>query len=438
MDTLPFARSLTRVWFCFALVVLLLPPALAAAQDDPGTTPLAAAASTIRTLPTSEPVVALTFDTNTVRGYTGDILDTLKTSGVRASFGVTGTFAANNPDLIKRMVAEGHHLMNHSWDHPWFTDISSSARASQLQRTHNLILDQVGVDVRPYFRPPGGYYDSSVLADLAANGYAYNVMWSVDAQGWRGKSAADITQQTVGAIHRGAIVLQHTFVAGDAGAVGPIIDQLRARGYRFATVADYYGGAPPPPPPPPSQLYFPETGHWLSHGFLAYWWNNGRVPVFGYPLTEEFTDPKSGLTVQYVERQRFEWHPDQAGTVYEVMLGRLGDELLKRQGRAWQEFPKADPAAPHYMAVTGHAIDPRFWEYWSTHGIEHGDPGTSFRESLALFGYPISGPMMETNADGHSVLTQYFERAVFEWHPDNPDPWKVLLRRLGAEMLARE
>jgi hypothetical protein len=119
-----------------------------------------------------------------------------------------------------------------------------------------------------------------------------------------------------------------------------------------------------------------------------------------------------------------------------VLLGRLGAELLERQGRDWHEFPTANPAAPHYMPETGHAIASEFWDYWSNHGLDFGDDGASFRESLALFGYPLSEPMMETNGDGDTVLTQYFERAVFEWHPDNPIEWQVLLRRLGAEEVA--
>ena len=88
------------------------------------------------------------------------------------------------------------------------------------------------------------------------------------------------------------------------------------------------------------------------------------------------------------------------------------------------------------MPETGHAIAPEFWDYWSSHGLDLGDPGASFRESLALFGYPLSEPMLETNAEGDTVLTQYFERAVFEYHPNNPVEWQVLLRRVGAEVLA--
>lgn len=85
--------------------------------------------------------------------------------------------------------------------------------------------------------------------------------------------------------------------------------------------------------------------------------------------------------------------------------------------------------------TTGHAIAEQFWGYWRGQGLEFGDDGVTMRESLALFGYPISEPMMETNGDGDTVLTQYFERAVFEYHPDNPEPYQVLLRRVGAELL---
>jgi hypothetical protein len=187
------------------------------------------------------------------------------------------------------------------------------------------------------------------------------------------------------------------------------------------------------------EVWYPETGHTLF-GFRSFWEGSGGLPVFGYPLTEEFQelnpDTDAFYTTQYVERQRFEAHHENAGTPYNVLLGRLGAQLLELQGRDWRAFPTADPAAPHYFPETGHAIAPEFYGYWSSHGLEFGDEGVSFRESLALFGYPISEPMTETNADGDTVLTQYFERAVFEWHPENAGtPYEVLLRRVGAEVL---
>ena len=79
-----------------------------------------------------------------------------------------------------------------------------------------------------------------------------------------------------------------------------------------------------------------------------------------------------------------------------------------------------------------------FLRYWSSHGLEFDRRrGKSFAESLALFGYPLSEPQMEQGADGKMYLTQWFERARFEFHPNNPRPYQVLLGRLGAELLGR-
>jgi hypothetical protein len=168
--------------------------------------------------------------------------------------------------------------------------------------------------------------------------------------------------------------------------------------------------------------YYEETGHNLCGTFLAYWESNGGLPVFGYPITEEYEeenlDTGETYTVQYFERERFEYHPENAGTEYEVLLGRLGNEVLLMQGRNWHTFEKSDSSEPNYMEVTGFAIAPEFIDYWTSHGLDFGDVGDkgegvySFRESLALFGYPISQAQVETNAAGDTVLTQWFERAI--------------------------
>ena len=185
--------------------------------------------------------------------------------------------------------------------------------------------------------------------------------------------------------------------------------------------------------------YFGETAHNLGFAFKAFWEGSGGLPVFGYPLTDEFDeknrDTSTFYTVQYFERQRYEYHPENRGTPYEVLLGRLGVEELGRSGRDWRQFPKAQPEAPHYFAQTGHAIAPEFWGYWRSHGLEFGDRGVTEREALALFGYPISEPQLETNSSGDRVLTQWFERARFEYHPNNPAPYTVLLGRLSADLL---
>jgi len=99
----------------------------------------------------------------------------------------------------------------------------------------------------------------------------------------------------------------------------------------------------------------------------------------------------------------------------------------------------AAPPQGRLFPETGHSIDGEFKRYYETHGLELGDSGISDRESLALFGYPVSEPFDETNPeDGQRYRVQYFERARFELHPENQDPYRVLLGRLGFTSLSRQ
>lgn len=180
-------------------------------------------------------------------------------------------------------------------------------------------------------------------------------------------------------------------------------------------------------------IFFPETGHSLSFGFKQFWERSGGLPVFGYPLTDEFSD--HGLTAQFFERQRFEYHPEHAGTAYEVELGRLGFELAERRGLVGSAafHPQSGGSADGCQTFheTGFAVCGDFLRYWETHGLEFDDSAISYRESLALFGYPIS----EAYVDPATELTvQWFERARFEFHPTNPEPYRVLLGLLGHEV----
>jgi glucose/arabinose dehydrogenase len=187
---------------------------------------------------------------------------------------------------------------------------------------------------------------------------------------------------------------------------------------------------------------FPETDQCVGGRFLGYWNGNGGLPVFGLPISDQRTvwsydgsTSTRSFATQWFERERFEAHPENRAP-YDVLLGRLGDEQLKRQGRDWQGFPKGQPQPGcQFFEATGHSLCEPFLGYWRSHGLEFdGRGGTSYDESLALFGLALSEPAMETNSSGDSVLTQWFERARFEFHPNNPDPYKVLLGRLGAEV----
>ncbi len=110
-------------------------------------------------------------------------------------------------------------------------------------------------------------------------------------------------------------------------------------------------------------------------------------------------------------------------------LMRLTDEPLPT------ERQPAGAATGQFFAATGQYVSGAFLDYYTTHGLDLGDPGISERESLALFGYPISTPYQEVNPEtGVIILVQYFERARMEYHPENADPYKVLLGRLGYQL----
>jgi len=136
-----------------------------------------------------------------------------------------------------------------------------------------------------------------------------------------------------------------------------------------------------PPPETPLRRFFPETGHFLSYGFLRFWLRNGGLPVFGYPISEEFSevDPVTGqtLTVQYFERARFEWHPEALGTLWEVQLGRLGADLALRDGIDTTPVPRQD-GVPDYDP----ALFPRAFRLPVLMYHDVGEPAARYRIPL--------------------------------------------------------
>jgi uncharacterized lipoprotein YbaY/predicted secreted protein len=191
-------------------------------------------------------------------------------------------------------------------------------------------------------------------------------------------------------------------------------------------------------PPPQEQLCFSETPYCISGRFLSYWRQNGGLAVFGLPIGDQVTE--NNLPVQYFERQRFELHAENVAP-YDVLLGRLGDELLRQRSIDWPTLPNASGAQAgcRYFPETQHNLcdqpgGPNFLSYWNANGLEFDRArGKSPSESLALFGLPLTEPMTMT-LEGQPFLVQWFERARFEWHPDNTAAYRVLLGRLGVEV----
>ena len=176
--------------------------------------------------------------------------------------------------------------------------------------------------------------------------------------------------------------------------------------------------------------FFPETGHNLCGAFRSYWEQRGGLEIFGYPISDEFVELNAqegkSYTVQYFERNRFEYHPELAGTQYEVLLGLLGNSLTE-QRRDEPAFLRlvGGPAGKDFYPETGHTLGGAFREYWRANG------------GLAVFGYPISEEFWEYNpADGKMYVVQYFERNRFEYHPELAGTrYEVLLGLLGNQVV---
>ncbi|MBW3633340.1 MAG: polysaccharide deacetylase family protein [Chloroflexi bacterium] len=189
--------------------------------------------------------VALTFDAGADTGYGAEILDLLRDEGIPATFGMTGIWAQANPDLVQRMVAEGHQLMNHTWDHSSLTGANTGMPAQtadqvaqQLADTEAVVRDLTGYEMRPYFRPPYGDYDEVSLGYLYDNGYYLSIWWTCDTRGWAGWGAQEIIDYCTTNIAEDEILLLHVgaAAAGDFEALPGLIQFFRDSGYAFVTI----------------------------------------------------------------------------------------------------------------------------------------------------------------------------------------------------------
>jgi peptidoglycan/xylan/chitin deacetylase (PgdA/CDA1 family) len=232
-------------------------PATAPAEDAAG----AAAAQSERPPPPPDPGTgmseiveggpndrledALTFDAGADTGYASQILDLLRDEGIHATFGMTGLWAQANPDLVKRMVAEGHQLINHTWDHASLTGANTGMPAmtpdqvaQELGDTEAVVRDLTGYDMRPYFRPPYGDYDETSLQYVYNNGYYLTIWWTCDTHGWDGWGSQQIVDYCTTNITSHEILLLHVGAAatGDFEALPALIQFFRDNGYAFVTI----------------------------------------------------------------------------------------------------------------------------------------------------------------------------------------------------------
>lgn len=190
-----------------------------------------------------EKVLYLTFDAGYENGCTAKILDTLKEKQVPAAFFLVGNYIRRSPDLVRRMVAEGHTVGNHTMHHYDMSRLSDKAAFSkELTDLEALYKETVGQELPKYYRPPQGIYSEENLKMAQELGYqtvfwslAY-VDWNNDAQPTRETAFAKLLPRT----HNGAVVLLHSTSKTNAEILGELIDKWKAMGYRFGTLEELF------------------------------------------------------------------------------------------------------------------------------------------------------------------------------------------------------
>lgn len=185
---------------------------------------------------TEEKVIYLTFDQGYENGYTSKILDTLKEKNVKAIFFVLQDYAEKNPELVERMIAEGHVVGNHSKSHFSMPELTAEQCQEEISSVHDYILENFDYKME-LFRPPMGEFSEFSLAQTQLAGYR-TVLWSYAYADWDVNAQPDYETaytKLVKAAHPGAIYLLHSVSKTNAEVLPAFIDKLISEGYTFRT-----------------------------------------------------------------------------------------------------------------------------------------------------------------------------------------------------------
>lgn len=185
----------------------------------------------------AEPVIAITFDDGPHAEFTPRLLDILKERNIKATFFLVGRNVVTYPEIVKRMVEEGHEVASHTWSHPLLTGQSATGVQSQLTRTHDAIVKACGVAPLLY-RPP---YGAARLTQRRAiqEKYGYStILWDVDPQDWQSpRTVQKVYDRVLARTREGSIVLLHDIHGSTVDAMPATLDALIERGLKMVTVS---------------------------------------------------------------------------------------------------------------------------------------------------------------------------------------------------------
>jgi peptidoglycan-N-acetylglucosamine deacetylase len=216
------------------------PPAVPAVAATPvATAPPATAAPkiTYSSCHVDGPYIAMTFDDGPHVQNTPRLLDMLKERNIKATFFMVGENAARYPQIVKRIIAEGHVIGNHSWTHPQLSKMTDAGVRDELQKTQDAIIAGCGI-VPKLMRPPyGAFTQRQQRWCYGEFGYKI-ILWDVDPEDWKYRNAAHVESEILKQTVAGSIILSHDIHKTTVDAMPTTLDKLLAKGFKFVTVPE--------------------------------------------------------------------------------------------------------------------------------------------------------------------------------------------------------
>ncbi len=186
--------------------------------------------------PSTQPYVAMTFDDGPHPQNTPRLLDMLRKRNIKATFYVIGGNVDRYPQIVRRIVSEGHEIGNHTYTHRKLTSLGASEVSKEMRRTQDAIVRAAGVRPRTMRPPYGALRTDQRNAVFSQFGYP-TIMWSVDPQDWKRPGPSVVTNRILKAANNGAIILAHDLHAPTVTAMPGTFDGLLSRGFKFITVS---------------------------------------------------------------------------------------------------------------------------------------------------------------------------------------------------------
>ena len=198
------------------------------------------------------PYIAMTFDDGPHVTNTPRLLDMVKQRHIKLTFFELGERIVQDPEIVKRIVAEGHELGNHSWSHPDFAKMSDSAVRSELQRTQDAFQDAVGF--KPHLmRPPYGAITKSQREWIHREFGFKIILWDVDPLDWKRPGPDVVARRIIANTRAGSIILSHDIHKPTIDAMPQVFDTLLAKGFKFVTVSELLAMDKGPAPAKPKK-----------------------------------------------------------------------------------------------------------------------------------------------------------------------------------------